>query len=318
MKTSVPNHLLVIGSRGSGKTMLIKSLIRILEKQQDAPRFLYVNCRHHNTSFKILAELLRVQPRGYGLDELWSRFQDRYGERMVLVLDEVDLLSEKDRGKDILYLLSRSEKNYMTLMLSNNPRFHNQLDASVRSTLQPEIIHFRNYNAEQVYEILLQRAHLGLETIETGMIRHIAGLTTRDTNSDIRVGIKTLYFSALEPETGVEGNFQRARRDIAADIINDLNDKNLLILQAAQQAEERQVKSVYTLYRQLSHRYREEPFSYVYFYNNLSYLQSLGLILLISTRLAGPIPTESSPCLKQKPCTRSGKPALAETERECS
>jgi hypothetical protein len=28
----------------------------------------------------------------------------------------------------------------------------------------------------------------------------------------------------------------------------------------------------------------EEPFSYVYFYASLSYLQSLGLILLLSTK----------------------------------
>jgi Cdc6-like AAA superfamily ATPase len=170
-------------------------------------------------------------------------------------------------------------------MLSNNPRFHTSLDASVRSTLQPEMIHFKNYNAEQFYEILQQRAKLGLRRFDETTIRHIAGLSVRNTNSDVRVGIKTLYFCALEPETGVEGNFQRARRDIAQDIIADLNDKNLLILQAAQQSEQRQVKPVYHLYRRLSRQYRETPFSYVYFYSNLSYLQSLGLILLVSTKI---------------------------------
>ena len=30
---------------------------------------------------------------------------------------------------------------------------------------------------------------------------------------------------------------------------------------------------------------QEEPFSYVYFYSNLSYLQSIGLILLLSTKV---------------------------------
>ena len=48
---------------------------------------------------------------------------------------------------------------------------------------------------------------------------------------------------------------------------------------------ERYVKSIYERYRRLSQQSGEEPFSYVYFYTNLSYLQSLGLILLISTKV---------------------------------
>jgi len=35
----------------------------------------------------------------------------------------------------------------------------------------------------------------------------------------------------------------------------------------------------------VSAQYNEEPYSYVYFYSNLSYLQSLGLVLLVSTKL---------------------------------
>ena len=45
------------------------------------------------------------------------------------------------------------------------------------------------------------------------------------------------------------------------------------------------VKSIYQRYRQLSRQAGEEPFSYVYFYSKLSYLQSLGLILLVSTKV---------------------------------
>ena len=284
-KTGIPNHLLIIGSRGSGKTLLVKSLVKTLERLPRSPRFLYVNCRHHNTSFKILAEVLQVRPRGYALDELWSHFQDRFPGQLVLVLDEVDLISEKDRSKDILYLLSRSENNYMTLMLSNNPQFHTLLDGSIKSTLQPEIVHFKNYNAQQVLEILRQRARLGLRKVEEGRLGHIAALTVRNTNSDIRVGIKTLYFCATEPEVGVEGNFERARRNIALEIIQDLNDKNLIILRAIQLHRERYVKPVYAQYRRLSQACGVSPFSYFYFYSNLSYLQSLGLILLISTKV---------------------------------
>ena len=42
---------------------------------------------------------------------------------------------------------------------------------------------------------------------------------------------------------------------------------------------------VYERYRAACHEVHEEPFSYVHFYSNLSYLQSLGLVLLVSTKV---------------------------------
>jgi len=159
------------------------------------------------------------------------------------------------------------------------------VDESIRSTLQPEVIHFRNYSAPEVQQILEERARLGLGKVQQALMGKTAALTARNTNSDVRVAIKTLYYSALEPGASVEEHFERARRDILRDVINDLNDKNLLILRAAIQDTERHVKAVYEGYRRLSLDAREEPFSYVYFYSNLSYLQSLGLILLVSTKV---------------------------------
>jgi hypothetical protein len=56
-------------------------------------------------------------------------------------------------------------------------------------------------------------------------------------------------------------------------------------LKAALSHQESFVKDTYEAYRKISARHNEEPFSYVHFYSNLSYLQSLGLILLVSTKV---------------------------------
>ena len=58
-----------------------------------------------------------------------------------------------------------------------------------------------------------------------------------------------------------------------------------LILKAAIDTREPFVKAVYEHYRRISRHQHEEPFSYVYFYMNLSYLQSIGLIVLLSTKV---------------------------------
>jgi len=204
---------------------------------------------------------------------------------MILILDEVDLLSDKDRNKDLLYLLVRSPANYMAVLLSNHPRFMNKLDESIRSSLQPEIIHFRNYDAEEIRQILEERARLGLHRFQPGKIGEIAALSTRASNSDVRVAIKTLYYSALGHDKSVAELLNRARRDLTRDILADLSDRNLLILRAAIDTPEPFVKAVYDGYGRLSLSLGEEPFSYVHFYGSLAYLQSIGLVLLVSTKV---------------------------------
>ena len=282
--TGIPNHLLIFGSRGSGKTLMVRYISQLLQDKHDLT-FAYANCRQHNTSFKILAGLLGLRPRSCSLDELWQSFCEANPSCTVFILDEVDLISDKDRNKDLLYLISRSQNNYMAILLSNNPRFLGNIDESIRSTLQPELIHFGNYSAQEIHEILKSRAKLGIAHPSYKLLPQIAALTTKNTNSDVRVAIKTLYYLALEPKSDVRKMFERARRDIVQDVLADLNDRNLLILKAAISTQEAYVKAVYQQYRQLSLQLHEEPYSYVYFYSNLSYLQSIGLILLLSTKV---------------------------------
>jgi cell division control protein 6 len=191
--TGIPDHHAVIGSRGSGKTLMIKYLQRVMPQHTNL-EVIYANCRHANTSFKIFASLLEDSASGFGLTELYARFLARYRKRTVVVLDEVDLMSPKDKNREILYLLSRSEQPYMVIMLSNSPHLLNQLDPATRSSLQPIPLHFKNYNAEQLQAILRDRASRGLHSWDEGVLAQIAGLTAKFTNSDARVAIKTLHY----------------------------------------------------------------------------------------------------------------------------
>jgi Cdc6-like AAA superfamily ATPase len=88
----------------------------------------------------------------------------------------------------------------MAMLLSNNPKFLHVLDESIQSTLQPEIVHFRNYDATEIEQILLDRALIGLKTTPTPVLSEIAAMTAKNTHSDVRVAIKTLYLWALEPQ----------------------------------------------------------------------------------------------------------------------
>ena len=87
--------------------------------------------------------------------------------------------------------------------------------------------------------------------------------------------------SSLEPHVSIQEHFENARRDIIFDVVKDLNDRNLHILLAVRKCQDDFAKSIYEKYRTIS----DEPFSYMHFYSSLSYLQSLGLVLLISTKI---------------------------------
>lgn len=281
--SGIPTHYAVIGSRGSGKTLTLKYLQRVIPGQTKLS-VVYANCRQHNTSFKILAHLLGVQARGASLSELFTAFCGKCTGSTVVVLDEIDLMSPKDRRREILYLLSRAERPFMVIMLSNNPHVLKDLDPATRSSLQPMPLHFRNYDAQEIGQILQDRAQRGLKQWDEGHLAEIAGRTASKTNADARVAIKTLYYTVTKPGDNLAESFERARRDVVIDLINDLSDSTLMILWAVVTARTDFAKEVYNRYRRLCQARAEKPFSYVYFYSNLSYLQSVGLVALVSTK----------------------------------
>lgn len=283
-KTIVPVNQVIFGSRGSGKTLMIKYLQQIFDEDSEL-NILYANVRYYSTSFKILAHLLHVSSRGLSLSELYNRFREKYDNKTIIILDEVHLWSPKERQRELLYFLSRDKRNYMIIMLSNDPRFLHEIDQSVKSTLQPELIHFRNYDANEIMKILDERSITGLKKIEVGINSKIAAYTAKEANSDVRVAIKTLFYWVTQGGDSIEKCFENARRDIYVDLIADLSDTNLLILKSACQIPEKFAKKVHLNYIELAKNNNEQPCSYVHFYNQLSYLQSLGLIILISTKV---------------------------------
>lgn len=284
--SGIPTHYAIIGSRGSGKTLTLKYLQRVIPEQTELD-VLYANCRDHNTSFKVLAHLLGVRARGVNLAELFAAelfaaFCKRCERKTVVVLDEIDLMSPKDPRREILYLLSRAEQPFMVLTLANNPHVLKQLDPATRSSLQPVPLHFRDYDATQITEILRDRAERGLTRWEQGQLAEIAALTVRRTQADARVAIKTLFYSVTRSQESMTECFERARRDIVVDIITNLSIQMLLVLWAVETSATDFVKPIYSRFCQT---HGEKPFSYMHFYTGPSYLQSVGLVALLATKV---------------------------------
>jgi cell division control protein 6 len=170
------SNIFIYGATGTGKTAVTKYVLSRLEakaKEVNAPvKFCYINCRLAGTEYRVFASLcqrigLFVPFTGLSVGEVFDRFRAGLGSSKIIfivVLDEVDALI-KARGDILLYELTRinetlSNSKVSLIGISNDLRLKEFLDPRVLSSLSEEEIVFRPYDAEELRNILLERARL--------------------------------------------------------------------------------------------------------------------------------------------------------------
>jgi cell division control protein 6 len=167
----------IFGGVGTGKTALAQrfgiNLMEEARRRRVRARYIHVNCREVRGSlFVALHRAIRaLRPqfpeRGYSANELLDtlmRVLDEEDEQLVLCLDEVDALIEREGG-DALYYLTRVQEERMEgprrlslICISKNPTAFQALDRSTLSTLQRNVIRMSEYTKPQLADILTSRA----------------------------------------------------------------------------------------------------------------------------------------------------------------
>jgi len=149
----------------------------------------YINCAEENTRVKILRESLRQMKdepvkSGFPSDYYLQWFKDEVARHryVILILDEVDKFVEHKDSEfnELFYTLSRTVENEVVIMLTNRASFETDflsaLDSRVKDTFYFERIEFGDYYANELMDILEDRAQTGLnpETYDKGTIATIA------------------------------------------------------------------------------------------------------------------------------------------------
>jgi cell division control protein 6 len=168
------SSVFIYGKTGTGKTAVVKYVLNRLNRKalefSSPVKFCYVNCRWAGTEYRVLSSLccalgVKVPFTGLALGEVFSRFQRGLKAQQgvfIAVLDEIDALV-KTHGDTLLYELTRVNETLCSTKtslvgISNDLRFKDFLDPRVLSSLSEEEIVFRPYNAEELRDILLDRA----------------------------------------------------------------------------------------------------------------------------------------------------------------
>ena len=200
LKNSRPNNLFIYGLTGTGKTAVtLYVLRRLVEKARQLGvrvSYVYVNTRQRDTPYKVLADIassvgLRVPFTGLSTAEIYTRLVrtlSKWDGVLIIVLDEVDWLVRR-RGDDLLYKLTRigydlppGSAKVSLVGITNDVRFVEMLDARVRSSLGEEEVIFPPYNAEQLQDILWERASQAFQpgVIDESVISYCAALAARE------------------------------------------------------------------------------------------------------------------------------------------
>ena len=181
-----PDNLFIYGKTGTGKTSTTRRVLRDLtdfsgkksskasaqesEGKGQAIETAYINCRTHNSKYKVLLKTIKdFYPSenfmGYSSTFVYEKLLDFAQKKncvVVMALDEIDKLKDLD---DLVYSLTRCndelEKGAVALIgISNNLTFKDRLDPRSKSSLCEHELVFPPYNAQELKEILSERSKL--------------------------------------------------------------------------------------------------------------------------------------------------------------
>lgn len=174
-----PRNIFLYGQSGIGKTIVTEKIIDRLNADQTKYDdididIVFLLCKSYTTSYQVAGHLLnellsdrqQINISGYSFGELlemlWEELNNTDATHVLIVLDEIDSIGTDD---DILYHLPRCSTNGKVegtqvgvVGICNDLQFYEGLEARVQSSLCDREIHFQPYNADQLQDILSQRA----------------------------------------------------------------------------------------------------------------------------------------------------------------
>lgn len=211
LRYETPSNVLIYGKTGTGKTATVKFVARQLEEMSSKldVRCLvhYMNCELIDTQYRVFASIANALGRnipmtGLPTDYVYEEMKKALDSRkqvVIIVLDEIDKLVRK--GDEALYSLTRINSELINakvsiIGISNDLKFKSFLDPRVLSSLSEEEIVFPPYNAEQLRDILEQRAKLAFYegVLDEDVIPYCSALAAQE-HGDARKALDLLRTS---------------------------------------------------------------------------------------------------------------------------
>lgn len=219
---SLPS-LIVSGSSGTGKTLLIK---KVLEKFKEESKkvnrnikIIFIKGSESRSKYEILKSMLKQLAGDKKLPRTSSDCYDKIVDFMaksessiLLIVDEVHEIKNAEELNNLLFTISRfnedmafyqnseqtklskKETHYGYILITNDALMTKDLKPNTRSSLTRDRIHFPRYQPTEIYNILQDRIKKG--AFHTGKIsenelQYISALSIQE-GEDARYGLLLL------------------------------------------------------------------------------------------------------------------------------
>ncbi|MDD1746837.1 MAG: ORC1-type DNA replication protein [Methanomassiliicoccales archaeon] len=246
LKGERPSNVLIFGKTGTGKTAVVKYLgneIKKADSELNRVIFLYMNCEVVDTQYGVLQNIGnqfiqdfedRIPFTGWSTERVYNILREKVDEQsrvIIIVLDEIDKLVYKS-GDDVLYHLSKinddlKNARVSVIGISNDLKFTEFLDPRVKSRLGEEKLVFPPYNAEQLQDILHQRATLAFDVgILEGAVIPLCSALAAQEHGDARRALDLLRIAAEIAERNnddhiTEAHVYKAKNKIELDCVTE-------------------------------------------------------------------------------------------------
>lgn len=303
LKGVTPPDVTIYGKTGTGKTAVAKFARKQLEyisKEKDVNvRVEYIRCTDYTTEYQVIARLCQqmgqdVPYRGWTKAEVIHAFRNLFKKNvfgkdliLIIILDEIDILLKND-GDGLLYTLTRTD-NVAIASISNFVDFKQFIKPRVKSSLRDREIVFPPYNAQQLMDILEERAGLAFndEVLNDDVIPLCAAMAAKE-EGDARYALDLLRTSGeLADENAAEmiyESFVREAKEFiehnkVTDIIMTLPSQQQKVLESilylTKRKEEITSGRLYDVYKEFS---KGDSVSYRRIFDFINELEMLGLI----------------------------------------
>jgi len=213
-----PPNLLLYGPSGTGKSLIINAVCQNIDELCESRDIRFgvveMNCQNVGTLGSAVYELARrvaedagteVQVPEHGIPtkkkwrELYRLINEHY-DTIVFVLDELDMLVGR-RDKDepafsrLLYQLSRAGStnevtaNVSVTAITNDTKMMEDVGSRALSSFTPEDVHFDDYDANQLREILRHREDAFYDDALSNDVIPLAAAFAAQTHGDARKAI---------------------------------------------------------------------------------------------------------------------------------
>ncbi len=209
MPFKVSRKMIITGEVGLGKTVTSKffgnQLTEAAYRRQIKLRYMHINCRICKTSYSVIYNIMtslvpNTPKRGFSTQDLVEsvyQYLQKNKIYLFLILDEINYLTDKD--PEIVYALTRLTENeynreqYLSLLgIVRDLTCIQKLDPSTYSSLQRNVLCFKKYTTEQIFDILNDRISLSFREgcVSDEIIQLISNIVKK--SGDIRYGLDLL------------------------------------------------------------------------------------------------------------------------------